>query len=199
MPLPFGYEGVWAFSGIRTRRWACRACSAGRRNWCSRPSEETDEVTPAPVGTSVVRSLYNRVNVVGRRRSRNCRAVVACRVCSAGRERNWWRARASESAGKIQRDRVNGARGFWKRDLNPLLSEYKSDALPNELFQSACGLCSAGHAESHAATQTGTSSQCDVKTSQKRKGAATQACTSSRCAARGEASDARKIARTPEC
>lgn len=29
-----------------------------------------------------------------------------------------------------QRDRVNGARGFWKRDLNPLLSEYKSDALP---------------------------------------------------------------------
>ncbi len=93
-------------------------------------------MTPAPVGTFVVRSLYNRVNVVGKD---GARGIVE----------QWLRVGfvRRDVSEKRQRDRVNGARGFWKRGLNPLLSEFESDALPNELFRSACGLCSAGHAE----------------------------------------------------
>ena len=65
MPLPFGYEGDGAFSRIRTCKCACRARSAGRKrgarsrarlcsreNWCSRPSEETDEGETAAVATA---------------------------------------------------------------------------------------------------------------------------------------------------
>src|SRR5215468_8549992 len=48
---------------------------------------------------------------------------------------------------EMVRVRVMRARGVWKRGSNPLHPACGADALPNELFQTACGLAATERAK----------------------------------------------------